>query len=65
MRGIAVGDHEAQYAEEFYATVPAKLAKGELKYKETVVRSLEEVPQLFLDVQKGNNTGKAVVVLDD
>ncbi|KZV96111.1 NAD(P)-binding protein [Exidia glandulosa HHB12029] len=65
LRGIAVGDHEAQCAEEFYAAVPAKLAKGELKYKETVVRSLDEVPQLFIDVQKGNNTGKAVVVLDD
>ncbi|KZV96086.1 NAD(P)-binding protein [Exidia glandulosa HHB12029] len=65
IRGVLVFDHHEQYLDEFYATFPPKVAKGEIKYVEHVVRSLDETPQLVLDQQKGNNTGKAVIVLAD
>lgn len=65
MQGLLVTDHDEQYGAEFYDVVPGKVARGELKYNETVVRSLEEAPQLILDVQQGKNFGKAVVVLED
>ncbi|EJD50348.1 NAD(P)-binding protein [Auricularia subglabra TFB-10046 SS5] len=65
MYGFLVTDHEEQYGKEFYDVVPGKIARGELKYTETVVHSLEEAPQLILDVQQGKNAGKAVVVLED
>ncbi|KZV91805.1 alcohol dehydrogenase [Exidia glandulosa HHB12029] len=65
LRGFIVSDHEKQYADEFYATIPEKIAKGEFKYTETIVRSLDDAPQLVTDVQKGNNTGKAVIILAD
>lgn len=65
MYGFLVTDHEEEYGKEFYDVVPGKIARGELKYNETIVRSLEEAPQLILDVQQGKNSGKAVVVLED
>ncbi|EJD37236.1 alcohol dehydrogenase [Auricularia subglabra TFB-10046 SS5] len=65
VRGLGVIDHEAKHGDEFYATIPGMIARGELKYNETIVRSLDEAPQLFLDVQKGDNSGKAVIVLAD
>ncbi|KAJ7663249.1 NAD-P-binding protein [Mycena polygramma] len=52
-----------KYEEEFYATVPAQLASGELKYSEDVSYGLEKVGDVLLAVQKGENTGKAVVVV--
>lgn len=64
IRGFLIHDHEAQYADAFYATVPGQVARGELRYTETVVRSLDDAPQLFIDVMRGANSGKAVVVLD-
>ncbi|EJD50376.1 NAD(P)-binding protein [Auricularia subglabra TFB-10046 SS5] len=65
MTGFMRSDYEEKYIEEFYSVVPGMIARGELKYNETVVRSLEEAPQLILDVQQGRNIGKAVVVLAD
>ncbi|EJD37204.1 NAD(P)-binding protein, partial [Auricularia subglabra TFB-10046 SS5] len=51
MHGFLVIHHDEKYSKEFYEVVPGKIARGELKYNETVVRSLEEAPQLILDVQ--------------
>ncbi|EJD37237.1 alcohol dehydrogenase [Auricularia subglabra TFB-10046 SS5] len=65
VRGLIVTDHEKEYRDAFYATIPGQIARGEIKYTETIVRSLDEAPQLLLDVQKGDNTGKAVVILAD
>lgn len=38
------------HVEKFFGVVPAKIVRGELKYRETIVWSLEEAPQLILDV---------------
>ncbi|KAJ6617279.1 hypothetical protein B0H10DRAFT_2164475 [Mycena sp. CBHHK59/15] len=52
----------AKYAAEFYATVPAALASGEIKYAEEVTQGLERVGEVILAVQRGTNRAKAVVV---
>jgi NADPH-dependent curcumin reductase CurA len=50
-----------KYEDEFYATVPAKLASGEFKYTEEVTKGLENVGDVILAVQKGTNKAKAVI----
>jgi len=47
----------------FYPSVTKLVQDGQLKVRENVVRSLADAAQLLLDVQKGDNTGKAVVEL--
>ena len=61
--GFVVGDLWPKYIEEFSKEVPEMLARGEIKYKEHVVHGLAQAGQLIYDVQKGNNLGKAVIIL--
>jgi len=56
---------QPKYDTEFYETVPAKIAAGEIKYKEHVAKGLENVGKTIYDVQTGGNFGKAVVILAD
>ncbi|KAJ7830754.1 alcohol dehydrogenase [Mycena olivaceomarginata] len=56
IHGILIFTLFPKYAEEFYATIPAKLASGEFKYT-------EDVGDVILAVQKGTNKAKAVVVV--
>ncbi|KAF8530097.1 NAD-P-binding protein [Hysterangium stoloniferum] len=49
----------------FYSEFPPKIAKGEIKQREHVYRGLEQAGQAILDVQKGDNTAKAVIILAD
>ena len=63
--GFLVGSLVSKYQEEFDRTFPARVASGEIKYKEHVVRGLENAGQAILDVQSGKNTGKMVVVVAD
>lgn len=41
------------------------LKEGKLKYRESVAEGVENAPQAFIDVLKGNNFGKQVVKLAD
>ncbi|KAI0788286.1 NAD(P)-binding protein [Fomes fomentarius] len=52
-----------KYEDEFFRTVPARIASGEIKYKEHRVRGLENAGQAIVDVQNGKNFGKMVVVV--
>ncbi|KXN88465.1 Zinc-type alcohol dehydrogenase-like protein PB24D3.08c [Leucoagaricus sp. SymC.cos] len=55
-----------KYREEFYAVVPEKISKGEIKYKEEVTHGLDKVGDVLLGVLKGENKAKAVIrVADD
>jgi NADPH-dependent curcumin reductase CurA len=63
--GILVFRLELKHDAEFYATIPPKIAAGELKYTEDVSRGLESVGETILKVQEGRNTAKAVVVVAD
>lgn len=65
IQGFIVFRLEEKYVEEFYTTVPAKLASGEIKYTEEIMRGLETVGHAMLAVQKGTNKAKLVVVVAD
>ncbi|KAJ7758650.1 hypothetical protein B0H16DRAFT_1416140 [Mycena metata] len=54
-----------KYLPEFYTTVPAQIASGELKYNEEITRGLDKVGDVILAVQKGTNKGKAIVLVAD
>ncbi|KAJ7082168.1 hypothetical protein C8R43DRAFT_1052451 [Mycena crocata] len=63
IHGLQIFPLQAKYAKEFYATIPPKLASGELKYTEEITTGLDKVGDVILRVQKGENTAKAVVIV--
>ena len=63
IHGFIVGFLREKYEAEFYATVPARVASGQIKYKEYRVHGLERAGQAILDVQTGANFGKCVVAV--
>ncbi|KAJ6518391.1 hypothetical protein DFH09DRAFT_1428202 [Mycena vulgaris] len=63
IHGILVFRLQAKYDAEFYETVPAALASGELKHAEDVTVGLDKVGDVILAVQRGTNKAKAVVVV--
>jgi NADPH-dependent curcumin reductase CurA len=63
IHGILVFRLESKYNAEFYATIPPKLASGEIKYSEEVTRGLDKVGDIILAVQTGANKAKAVVIV--
>ena len=65
IHGFVVSFLRHKYEDEFYATVPARVASGELKYNEYRVQGLERAGQAILDVQTGKNFGKCVIVVAD
>ncbi|KAH9933550.1 uncharacterized protein BXZ73DRAFT_100935 [Epithele typhae] len=65
MNGFLVAALEPKYQEEFYREVPAKHAKGEVKYKEDFVRGLEKSPEAIVEVHKGDDFGKSVLVVGE
>ncbi|KXN88464.1 Zinc-type alcohol dehydrogenase-like protein PB24D3.08c [Leucoagaricus sp. SymC.cos] len=65
LRGFIVGRSLPKYLKEFYDTVPAKIAKGEIKYTEEVTHGLDKVGDVILAVQKGTNKAKAVIHVAD
>ncbi|KAF9445125.1 NAD(P)-binding protein [Macrolepiota fuliginosa MF-IS2] len=65
LRGFVFARSMPKYLEEFYATVPEKIAKGELKYTEDVSYGLDKVGDVILAVQKGTNKAKAIIHVAD
>ncbi|KAH8110288.1 hypothetical protein DFH11DRAFT_1547594 [Phellopilus nigrolimitatus] len=65
MEGFIVIDWHEKYLSEFYATMPGKLARGEIRYVEHVYHGLDAASQGLVDVLTGKTVGKAVVVIAD
>lgn len=65
INGLLVFDHHHKYGEEFYKIVPEKLANGELKYTEDATKGLENGGEAILEVQKGVNTAKKIIIVAD
>ncbi|SCG46632.1 NADP-dependent oxidoreductase [Micromonospora coxensis] len=62
LRGFLVGDH-GHLREQFVADVAGWLRDGSLSYDETVVDGIENAPEAFLGVLRGDNLGKMLVRL--
>jgi NADPH-dependent curcumin reductase CurA len=60
LRGFLVRDH-GHLAPEFARQVGDWLRSGLLVVRETTVEGLENAPQAFLGLLRGDNTGKMVV----
>ena len=52
-----------KYEKEFYATFPARVARGEIQYKEYRLFGLGQAGKAILDVQTGVNFGKCVIIV--
>jgi NADPH-dependent curcumin reductase CurA len=62
MQGFIVFDH-ADLEAEYLARATEWISAGTLKYQETFVSGLEQAPEALLDLHKGANVGKMLVVL--
>ena len=65
LHGFLVSSLRAKYVDAFYAEFPARVARGEIRYKEYVVRGLAQAGQAIVDVQSGKNFGKCVLLVAD
>jgi NADPH-dependent curcumin reductase CurA len=62
LQGFLVFDYHGRF-DEFYRDMGAWLKSGAVKSRETVVEGLEQTPQAFLGLFKGENVGKMLVRL--
>ena len=60
IQGFLVSDHMAQAA-DFYREMGALLQAGKLQSEETVFEGLDAMPEAFLGLFSGGNTGKMLV----
>jgi NADPH-dependent curcumin reductase CurA len=64
MQGMIVRDHAA-LRPQFFEEVGGWVREGRLRYRETVVKGVENAADAFLGVLRGDNTGKMIVALQD
>jgi NADPH-dependent curcumin reductase CurA len=62
LRGFIVSDH-GHLMPDFVREVGTWLSEGRIKYRETVVEGIENAPQAFIGLLRGENTGKMLVRL--
>ena len=61
MQGFLVFDHYGPRYDEFVATMNEWLRDGAIRYREDVADGLENAPQAFIGMLRGENVGKQVV----
>jgi NADPH-dependent curcumin reductase CurA len=64
LQGFIVSDHMALWPQAL-ADLTAWYTAGQLKYRETVAAGLDNAPQAFIALLRGDKIGKQVVRLDD
>ncbi|MEA2410835.1 MAG: hypothetical protein QOC77_1396 [Thermoleophilaceae bacterium] len=64
LRGFIVSDH-GHLMPDFLREVGTWLSEGRIKYRETVVEGIENAPDAFIGLLRGENTGKMLVKLAD
>jgi NADPH-dependent curcumin reductase CurA len=64
IQGFIVSDHPEREP-DFLRDVSAWLSEGRLKYREHVVKGLENAPRAFLGLFRGENFGKLIVQVSD
>ena len=60
MKGFIFSDH-LDKSEAFIADMGKWIAEGKLKWKETIVDGIENAPEAFIGLFKGENLGKMIV----
>jgi len=61
--GFLVRKLHHKYLEQFFAEMPGRVARGEIKFTEDISEGLEQAGQAILDVQTGRNTGKKAILV--
>jgi NADPH-dependent curcumin reductase CurA len=64
LRGFIVRDH-GHLRPDFFREVGTWLSEGRIHYRETVVEGIEQAPQAFIGLLRGENVGKMLVKLAD
>ncbi|WP_299821390.1 NADP-dependent oxidoreductase [uncultured Pontibacter sp.] len=64
MKGFIVGDYAARFPEAA-KDLTAWVKAGKLKYEESITEGFDNLPQAFLGLFKGENTGKQLVKIAD
>ena len=64
LQGFIVREHLAKLP-QFYIDMGKWIAEGKIKWKETIVDGLENAPQAFIGLFKGENFGKMIVKIGD
>lgn len=64
MKGFIIFDHYDQHFNQFFSQMSLWLADGRIKFREDVVKGLENAPQAFIGMLNGQNFGKLVVQFD-
>jgi NADPH-dependent curcumin reductase CurA len=62
--GFIVSDHFDKM-EGFWKEVPAAVKAGKIKYREDIVKGIENAPQAFMGLLKGKNFGKLLVQVSE
>ncbi len=62
VRGFIVMDHMDKMP-QFFADMGKWIARGDIKWKETIVEGIENAPQALIGLFKGENFGKMIVRL--
>ncbi|KAJ3916569.1 hypothetical protein F5877DRAFT_68942 [Lentinula edodes] len=65
INGFRVDVFYERYKQELYQVIPKKLASGEIEYTENITRGLEKGGEAILEVQKGMNAAKKIIVVAD
>lgn len=64
IQGMLVNDHQ-HLQQQFVEEVGGWLREGKLRYRETVVKGVDNAVDAFLGMLRGENTGKMIVSLTD
>ena len=60
MKGFIVSDHFDKFG-PFVADMGKWIAEGKIKWQETIIDGIENAPEAFIGLFKGENIGKMIV----
>jgi len=65
LHGFIVIDTLEDHIDDFYAEYTKKIISGHFKHREEIYKGFEGAEKALLDIQKGDNQWKPVVVLSE